>query len=160
VPEPDKFGWDVGLFLAIPLSRGGSGVAAVRESRILVERFAAQFDRVAQFIDTGVRTELYSAGAALMNVDLTRQAAEAAKKNLDLVVDLYRRGKVDIITLVDAQTRSLVSNLSAVNAVYDYALSLLFVDREISYFRNLDTPEAKQDFARKLNEFMMRQQGR
>jgi outer membrane protein len=159
-PEPDKFGWDVGLYLAIPLSRGGSGVAAVHESGILVERLAAELDRVFQFIDTGVRTELYTSGAALMSVSLTRRAAKAAKDNLDLVVDLYRRGKVDIIRLVDAQTRSLVSNLAAANAVYDYMLSLLFVDREISYFRNLDTPEAKQDFARRLNEFMMQQQGR
>ncbi|MFZ1865204.1 MAG: TolC family protein [Polyangiales bacterium] len=158
-PDPDKFGWDVGLFLAVPLSRGGSGVAAVRESAILVERFAAEFDRVAQFIDTGVRTELYSAGAALMSVSLTREAARAAKKNLDLVVDLYRRGKVDIVRLVDAQTRSLVSNLAAANAVYDYMLSLLFVNREMSHFRNLDTPEAEQDFDRRLNEFMLRQQG-
>lgn len=159
-PAPDKFGWDVGLFLSIPLSRGGSGVAAVRESSILVERFAAEFDRVAQLIDTGVRTELYSASAALMNVSLTRRAAESAKKNLDLVVDLYRRGKVDIITLVDAQTRSLVSNLAAANAVYDYVLSLLFVNREISHYRNLDPPEAQEDFSQRLNEFMMRQHGR
>jgi len=36
--QPDKFGWDVGLFLAIPLSRGGSGVADMRQSAILVER--------------------------------------------------------------------------------------------------------------------------
>ena len=76
-------------------------------------------------------------------ITLTRRAAESAKKNLDLVVDLYRRGKVDIVRLVDAQTRSLVSNLGAANAVYDYVLSLLFVNREISYFRNLDTPEAE-----------------
>jgi outer membrane protein TolC len=160
VPEPDKFGWDVGLYLSVPLSRGGSGVASVRESGILVERLAAERDRVFQFIDTGVRTELYNAGAALMSVTLTRRAAKAAKDNLDLVVDLYRRGKVDIIRLVDAQTRSLVSNLAAANAVYDYMLSLLFVDREISYFRNLDTPEVKQDFDRRLNEFMLSQQGR
>ena len=134
-------------------------MAAVRESGILVERLTAELDRVAQFIDTGVRTELYSANAALMNVSLPRRAAESAKKNLDLVVDLYRRGKVDIVRLVDAQTRSLVSNLGAANAVYDYVLSLLFVNREISYFRNLDTPEAEQDFARRLNEFMLRQRG-
>ncbi|MBW2192054.1 MAG: TolC family protein [Deltaproteobacteria bacterium] len=67
-PEPDKFGWDVGLFLAIPLSRGGSGVAAMRENAILVERLAAEFDRVEQDIDTSVRTELYGAAAALASV--------------------------------------------------------------------------------------------
>jgi len=155
VPEPDKFGWDVGLFLAIPLSRGGSKVAEMRQAAILVERLTAEFARVEQQIDTGVRTELYNAAAALASVTLTRNAAMAAENNLLLVVDLYRRGKVDIITLTDAQTQSLIADLSAANAVYDYLLALLFVNREIGHYRNLDTAEAKQDFARRLNEFVM-----
>ena len=83
------------------------------ESAVLVERLSAEFDRVEQNIDTGVRTELYSAAAALASVGLTRKAAEAAANNLVLVTDLYRRGKVDIITLVDAQTQSLVADLAA-----------------------------------------------
>lgn len=155
LPQPDKFGWDVGLFLAIPLSRGGSGVAAMRESAILVERLAAQLDRIAQDIDSGVRTELYSAGAALASVRLTRNAAEAARNNLQLIVDLYQRGKVDIITLIDAQTQSLIANLAAANAAYDYMLALLFVNRAIGHFRNLDDPDSRQDFSRRLNEFIM-----
>jgi len=155
LPQPDKFGWDVGLFLAIPLSRGGAGVAEMRESAILVERLTAEFDRVAQTIDTGVRTELYSAAAAMATVGLTRKAAVAAANNLILVTDLYRRGKVDIITLVDAQTQSLVADLASANAVYDYVIALLFVNREAGHFRNLDTPEAQQDFSRRLNEFVL-----
>ena len=152
---PDKFGWDVGLYLAIPLSRGGSGVADMRRSAILLERLTSEFDRVAQNIDTGVRTELYNAAAAMASVRLTRKAAVAAANNLVLVTDLYRRGKVDIITLVDAQTQSLVADLAAADAVYDYVLALLFVNREAGHFRNLDTPEARQDFSRRLNEFVL-----
>ncbi|MDH3728445.1 MAG: TolC family protein, partial [Myxococcales bacterium] len=155
LPEPDKFGWDIGLFLAIPLSRGGSKVAEMRQAGILIERLTGEFARIEQDIDTGVRTELYNAGAALASVGLTRKAAVAAANNLVLVTDLYRRGKVDIITLVDAQTQSLVADLAAANAVYDYVLALLFVNREAGHFRNLDTPEAQQDFSRRLNKFVM-----
>jgi outer membrane protein len=155
LPEPDKFGWDVGLFLAIPLSRGGSGVAEMHRAAILVERFQTEFARTEQNIDTGIRTELHSASAALASVSLTRSAAEAAANNLALVTDLYQRGTVDIIRLVDAQTQSLVADLAAANAVYDYLLALLFVNREASHFRNLDTPEAQQDFSRRLNEFVL-----
>ena len=155
VPQPDKFGWDVGLYLAIPLSRGGAGIANIRESARLVEGLTAEYARIEQNIDTGVRTELYNAGAAMATVSLTRKAAEAAANNLVLVTDLYRRGKVDIITLVDAQTQSLVADLGSVNAVYDYVIALLFVNREISHFRNLDTDPAQQDFSRRLNEFVL-----
>ncbi len=154
-PEFNKGTWDMGAFAAIPLSRGGAGVAAARQAARLVERLKAELERVELFIDTGVRIELYNASAALAAVSLTREAAEAAQSNLELVVDLYRRGKVDIITLVDAQTQKLVADLAAANAAYDYVLAILFVDREISHFRNLDDPEAKQDFERRLNEFVM-----
>ncbi len=155
IPEPDKFGWDVGLFLSIPLSRGGSKVAEMRQAGILIERLTGEAARIEQDIDTGVRTELYNAGAALASVRLTRNAAVAAASNLLLVTDLYRRGKVDIITLTDAQTQNLVADLAAANAVYDYVLALLFVNREAGHFRNLDTHEAKEDFTRRLNEFVM-----
>ena len=155
IPQPDKFGWDVGLYLAIPLSRGGAGIANIRESSRLVERLSAELARIEQNVDTGVRTELYNASAAMASVSLTRNAAVAAADNLVLVTDLYRRGKVDIIRLVDAQTQSLVADLAAVNAVYDYLIALLFVNREISHFRNLDTDEAKQEFSRRLNEFIL-----
>jgi len=127
----------------------------MRRSARLVERLAAEFDRVEQNIDTGVRTELYNAAAALASVGLTRKAAEAAANNLLLVTDLYRRGKVDIITLVDAQTQSLVADLAAADAAYDYLLALLFVNREAGHFRNLDTAEAKQEFSRRLNEYVL-----
>jgi outer membrane protein TolC len=155
IPQPDKFGWDVGLYLAIPISRGGAGIANIRESSRLVERLSAELARIEQNVDTGVRTELYNAAAAMASVSLTRKAAEAAADNRVLVTDLYRRGKVDIIRLVDAQTQSLVANLAAMNAVYDYLIALLFVNREISHFRNLDPDEAQQEFARRLNEFML-----
>ena len=154
-PEFNKGTWDVGAFAAIPLSRGGAGVAEMREAARLVERLSAEYARVEQFIDTGVRSELYSASAALASVTLTRRAAGAARNNLELVVDLYRRGKVDIITLIDAQTQSLVADLAAANAAYDYMLALLFVNREISHFRNLDDEEAQREFARRLNEFVL-----
>ena len=156
IPQPDKFGWDVGLFLSIPLSRGGSKIAEMRQAAILIERLDTRFARIAQNIDVGVRTELYEAAAAHASVRLTRKAASAAANNLALVVDLYRRGKVDIITLTDAQTQSLIADLAAANAVYDYLLALLFVNREIGHFRNLDTPEARRAFSERLNQYVLR----
>ncbi len=154
-PDFKKGTWAVGAYAAIPLSRGGTGVAQMREAARLEERYQAEYALVEQLIDKGVRTELYNAGAAHASVTLTRKAAEAALSNLELVVDLYQRGKVDIIRVTDAQTQSLIANLAAANAAYDYVLALLFVNREISHFRNLDDDEAKRDFARRLNEFVL-----
>jgi len=48
-----------------------------------------------------------------------------------------------------------VADLGAANAVYDYVVASLFVNREAGHFRNLDTPKAQQDFAQRLNAFVM-----
>lgn len=155
LPEPDKFGWDVGLFLAIPLSTGGTQVAELKRSARLYERLEEEYARIRQEIDTSIRTELYTASAASAGVSFTRQAADAAANNLRLVTDLYQQGTVDIITLVDAQTQSLLAELDSVDAVYNYLLSLLFVDRSMGRFRNLDTPEEQKAFTDALNAFLM-----
>ncbi len=158
IPSPDKFGWDVGLYLSLPLSTGGSQIAAMRQAARLEERLDVEFARIEQNIDTGVREELYTASAARAAVILKRRAAEAANRNLELVTDLYRQGTVDIITLVDAQTQSLIADLGAAEAVYNYLLALLLVDRASGHFRSLDTPEQKSEFADRLNTFMLSRQ--
>lgn len=158
IPSPDEFGWDVGLYLSLPLSTGGSQVAAMRQAARLQERLDVELARIEQNIDTGVREELYTASAARAAVILKRRAAEAANHNLELVTDLYRQGTVDIITLVDAQTQSLVADLGAAEAVYNYLLALLLVDRASGHFRSLDTPEEKAEFAERLNAFMLSRQ--
>ena len=159
IPAPDKFGWDVGLFLSIPLSTGGTQVSLVRQSARLVERLEAEYARIEQIIDTNVRTQLYSASAAQSGVILTRRAAEAATNNLNLVTDLYRQGTVDIITLVDAQTQSLIADLGAADAVYNYMVTLLLVDRAAGHFRVLDSEAQKRTFAQKLNAYLLAAEG-
>lgn len=153
LPEIDHFGWDVGAFASIPLSAGGSRVAEARRSARELERLQAERARIAQEIDTGVRSELHAASAAATAVRLTERAAKAAQGNLDLVRDLYRQGSVDIITLVDAQSRRLIADLRAVDARYDLLIAILRVDRASGHFRYLDSPAEQTAFYQRVEAF-------
>ncbi|MEM9865662.1 MAG: hypothetical protein AAF938_28905, partial [Myxococcota bacterium] len=86
-----------------------------------------------------------------------RDAATAAGENLDLVRDAYRRGTVTIITLIDAQNQALLSNLSANNAVYDFMVDFLAVERASASFGFRMSEDERNDFVTRLERFAAEQ---
>ena len=92
-------------------------------------------------------------GASLANIDLSREAAEASRNNLALVSDSYARGAVSIIDLIDAQQAALISEQQAANAIYDFLLDLLRVERAAGRFSFFMKDEDREMFYRRLDEF-------
>ena len=72
--------------------------------------------------------------ASYVNIDLSEQGAEAARKNLELVSDAYRQGTVSIIELLDAQNQSLFADLNANNALHDFLIDIMNVQRASGRF--------------------------
>jgi outer membrane protein len=81
-------------------------------------------------------------------------AAAAARSNLELVSDAYSRGAVSIIDLLDAQNAHIVADQASANAVYDFLLDLVALQRAVGRFDALMTPEARDDFMARLGTFM------
>ncbi len=77
---------------------------------------------------------MFQAAASFPGIRLSREAAVAAQKNLELVVDQYTRGVVDIIKLLNSQNAALRANESAANAVYDFLIDLIRIQRAVGRF--------------------------
>ena len=108
---------------------------------------------IAQRLEQSVRAELHQAGFSFANIALTQDAAEASARNLELVTDLYQRGAADIIQLVDAQNQALGANLAAANALYDFLIDALRVQRASGAFSLEGSAEERDDFIRRLDAF-------
>jgi outer membrane protein TolC len=81
---------------------------------------------------------MFSIGASWNNIELSREAAVASRKNLDLVTDAYAKGVVSIQDLLDAQNSALTADLRASNAVFNFLLDLVEVQRaagRLEWFR-------------------------
>ena len=63
-----------------------------------------------------------------------------------LVTDLYQRGAADIIQLVDAQNQALGAALAAANALYDFLIDALRVQRASGSFSLEGSQEVRDDF--------------
>lgn len=150
---PDKTDWSIGVSASIPLFTGAQRLAtrnrAVEEAtRARIEREAA-----AERIEQRIRSSLHAAGSSRAAIRLSREAADAAASNLDLVTDQYSRGVVDILDLLDAQNSSLSTDLAAANAVYDFLIDWMEVERAMGAFSFFMTEAEVDAWFSELNAF-------
>jgi hypothetical protein len=69
------------------------------------------------------------------------------------VADQYGRGLVSIVDLLDAQNSSLRADQAAENAVYDFLIDWMDVERASGRFDFLMTPGQREEYFQRLAEF-------
>ena len=145
--------WQVQLGASLPLFTGFGRTARAAQAGIDLERLQFRRQSVTLAVGQQVRASLQLAGASWANIRQAREAAEASQKNLDLVTDAYGRGAVDIITLLDAQQAALSANESAANAVYDFLVDLMQVQRAVGEFDFFRSADDRSAYFRRLDDF-------
>lgn len=130
----DNTQWSVGVGLTFPLFSGGSKEAT--ESKALEDLRRLRLEREATIgrVEERIRSAMFQASASFPGIRLSREAAAASAKNLELVVDQYSRGAVEIIKLLDSQNAALNAKESAANAVYDFLIDLMNIERSVGRF--------------------------
>ena len=130
----DDTDWNVGVFARIPLFEGGK--TAAKAGRLEQELARLRIDRnaAAEIIIQDVLAAVNRTRASYPSIILTREAALAAKKNLALVTDSYIHGIKTIIDLLDAQNQYLSAELNSANAVYNFLIDFMGVQRAMGEF--------------------------
>jgi outer membrane protein TolC len=100
-----------------------------------------------------MRSTLHEMGASLANIDLARAAATAAESNYELVEEAYGRGAVSILDLLDAQNVALVASEAAANAIYDFLIDFMRVQRAAGQFDFFMSAEERESFFREMEAF-------
>ncbi|MHC4409103.1 MAG: TolC family protein [Planctomycetota bacterium] len=152
-PGRQTFTWNVGAAASLTIFDGTSNYARIRRTFRQIDRLQTDRAVISQRLDQNVRSALHQAGFSYANINLTRDAAEASARNLELVTDLYQRGAADIIQLVDAQNQALGAALAAANALYDFLIDALRVQRASGAFSLEGSQEVRDDFIQRLDAF-------
>jgi outer membrane protein TolC len=142
--------WQFRIQASLPLFTGFSRTATRAQTSIDLERLKVQREGVRLSLDQRVRAAMESAASTYAAIALTRDASEAANRNYELVSDAYSRGAANITTLIDAQSAAEQSAESAANAVHDFLLDLMRVERAMGDFGTLRSPEDRQAFLERL----------
>jgi outer membrane protein TolC len=142
--------WQFRVQASLPLFTGFSRIATRAQTNIEVERLQVERESVRLSLDQRVRAAMESAASTYAAIALTRDASEAANRNYELVSDAYSRGAADITAVIDAQSAAEQSGESAANAVHDFLLDLMRVERAMGEFGALRSPEDRQAFLERL----------
>ncbi len=151
--QPDDLDWSIGLNLSLPLFEGGARYAAIAQAEEEMQRLRLQRQALADRIEQRVRAELHLAGASFAGIEQTKAGADAARRNLELVVDAYSRGALSIIDLVDAQNAALVADEAAANAVFDFLLDAIGVQRAVGSFGALTDDAERERLLQRLEAY-------
>ena len=153
-PVPDRTSWEVGVQASLPLFAGGERSARRSQAEVELQRLRTEYAAAANRIEQRVRSALHSTGASYAAIGLARQSADAARRNLELVQDSYGRGVVSIIDLLDAQNAAITAEAAAANAINDFLLDLMDVERAVGRFGFFVTPAERQDYFDRLNRYV------
>ena len=130
----DDTDWTIGVFARIPLFEGGRQVAKANRLEEELSKLRIDKNSLIDAITQNVLSAINKTRASYPSISLTRDAEEAAKKNLDLVTDAYIHGIKNIIDLLDAQNQYLNARLDAANAVYNFLIDFMGVQRAMGEF--------------------------
>jgi outer membrane protein TolC len=126
--------WSIGINVSLPLFEGGARRARLAGSRLALEQIRVQQAASRQRIIQRIRFNLHRIAASYPAIELSNDAATAANKNLELITDAYSRGVSSILDLLDAQNAALVAEESATNAVFDFLIDLMNLQRSLGRF--------------------------
>jgi outer membrane protein TolC len=149
-PTAPDLSWQFRVQASLPLFTGFGRTATRAQTDIDLERLKIQRQGIRLAVDQRVRAALESAASTYAAIALTRDASEAANRNYELVSDAYARGTSSITALIDAQSAAENSSESAANAVHDFLLDLLRVERAMGDFGALRPEEQRQAFLERL----------
>ena len=158
VPQVDvKPTWNLGLGLQYPLFQGGERSAQKEKTELSILQLQHQYANALSQFELQLRSNMETVGVSYSSVGLSRKAADAALANFEIVQDLYRQGLANVTQLIDAQRSALQTEVSATNALYQFILDFLNVERSIGSFYFLSTPQQQQRFFDELQRFINNQ---
>jgi outer membrane protein TolC/ABC-type uncharacterized transport system substrate-binding protein len=130
----DDTDWQVGVYARLPLFEGGRKSGELNRLRQELMRLKIERRALAERIGQQMLSALNRTRASYPGISLSREAADSAQRNLVLITDSYVQGIKSIIDLLDAQNQALTADQAAANAVYNFLVDLMGVQRAMGEF--------------------------
>jgi outer membrane protein TolC len=146
--------YNVGLNLSIPIvNRNQTNInrqiGEIQQDQLRINRENIQLN-----IHANIKGAILNLYNQIANIEISKISEEAAKESLELVQESYFSGAVNIVQLLDAQNNFLQAQQAKVTAVYGFLASSIELERYLSYFFLLHTPDENQAFLEGFYEYV------
>ena len=144
--------WSIGVYARFPLFEGGRKIATLKRTGTAVTRLHSEKSAAANYVQQEVLKSINNTRASYPSIILSREAAEAARRNLKLITSSYMEGIKSIIDLIDAQAQFLTTRQTATNAVYDFLIDMMKLERNMGKFITFLPEEEKQQWNNEIRD--------
>ena len=146
----DKTNWFIGLEARLPLYQGGARSAEEDRAQAELNQEQLRYDGLLVDLQSGVLQQTLAAEASFDRIAYSNTAATAGHNNLKLVTEAYERGVMTVTDLVDAQVSAFNADQNAANAVYDFLIEYLRLERYTGEFDITATAAQRADMKARL----------
>jgi outer membrane protein TolC len=150
---PDDTDWNVGVQAKFSLFSSGARRARLLRADEELAGLRLRREATRQALELSIRSALFDIASSNSAIDLSAEAADAARRNLDLVRDAYSQGVVTFLELLDAQNASRVADQVASNAVFDFLIDLMEVQRATVRYDFFVSPEDREAWFERLEAY-------
>jgi len=124
-------GWSFGLSLSYPVFSGFSLASRMAQEKIAFQAMDKRKSSLEQRISLDVWNAFLALNEAKERIENTRIFLENARENLGLAEEEYREGAGSMIEVIDAQTSVVAAEVSFIEALADFKISLAALDRAL-----------------------------
>ncbi|WP_298420467.1 TolC family protein [uncultured Kordia sp.] len=146
--------YNVGLNISIPIfnqnkTNINQQIAIIQKDQLEINR-----DNTALSISANVRNSVLNLVNQISNIELSKVSEATAQESLELTQTSYANGAVNVVQLLDAQNNYLNAQLSRTNAVYNYLINALELERYLGYYFLLNSESENVAFKQRFLEFL------
>ncbi|MEM8507878.1 MAG: TolC family protein [Bacteroidota bacterium] len=146
--------YNASLSLSLPIFNQNTNNINKQIATIQRDQLEINKDNTELAIDANVRNGVLNLINQVSNIELSGVSEETAAEALELTQSLYSNGAVNIVQLLDAQNNYLNAQLARVNAVYNFLISSLELERSLGYFFLLNTEVENEAFRQRFFEYI------
>ncbi|MFT5749192.1 MAG: outer membrane protein [Ancylomarina sp.] len=149
--SPDGY-YNVGVQVNLPIFQKNQRNINRQKSFIQRDQLNIQRDDAIASIKRNVNDIILSIVSQFSNIELSKVSTEAAKESLELMQVSYSNGAIGITSLIDSQQAYFQAQQQQANADYNFQLSILQLERIMSYFFTLHSEEENRIFINQIKE--------
>ncbi len=149
----DNF-YTAGASISIPIVNQNLNNINRQTALIQKDQLEINKDNLELNIAVNVRNGVLNLVNQMSNIELSKISEETAAEALELTRASYAEGAVNIVQLLDAQNNYLNAQLARTNAVYNFLINALQLERFMGYYFLLNTKEKNDAFRQRFFEFL------
>ena len=152
---PDQRGsYNIGASISIPILNRNQTNINKRTAIIQKEQLLLNKENVSLSLESNIQNGVLALINQTTNIELSKISEDAAKESYELTEVAYANGAVTIIELLDSQSNYLQAQLNSANAVYNFLLNSIQLERIIGYNFLLHSADENAAFQERFSNFL------